>query len=117
MFSVDYFRPHWNTSPGNIHIKYVGRDGYKTRAFSEFSSAESKTSCALPFSLQVDDTDALPFYPYRDDALLTWKALWKYVEDIVALYYGKKYIVSCITQNALDIVPRFSCNLIETHPI
>ncbi|XP_064630089.1 allene oxide synthase-lipoxygenase protein-like [Lineus longissimus] len=35
----------------------------------------------------VDDANALPFYPYRDDALLTWNAIYKYVEQNVDLFY------------------------------
>lgn len=35
----------------------------------------------------VDDTAALPDYPYRDDALLVWKAIAQWVGDYVATYY------------------------------
>ncbi|XP_064634877.1 allene oxide synthase-lipoxygenase protein-like [Lineus longissimus] len=35
----------------------------------------------------VDDAEALPFYPYRDDAMLTWNALKKYVKNTLAIYY------------------------------
>ena len=34
------------------------------------------------------DTDALPYYPYRDDALLVHKAIKNYVKEIVNAYYG-----------------------------
>lgn len=40
----------------------------------------------------VDDTEALPNYHYRDDALLLWNAMIKYVKDVVQGFYGK-YIV------------------------
>jgi len=33
------------------------------------------------------DTDALPVYPYRDDALLVWPAIFDFVSDYVELYY------------------------------
>ncbi|QSI29081.1 lipoxygenase [Variovorax sp. RKNM96] len=35
----------------------------------------------------VDDTTALPDYPYRDDALLVWNAIAQWVADYVAVYY------------------------------
>lgn len=35
----------------------------------------------------VDDTTALPDYPYRDDALLVWKAIAQWVGEYVATYY------------------------------
>jgi arachidonate 15-lipoxygenase len=35
----------------------------------------------------VDDTAALPDYPYRDDALLVWNAIAQWVGDYVAVYY------------------------------
>jgi arachidonate 15-lipoxygenase len=35
----------------------------------------------------VDDTTALPDYPYRDDALLVWNAIAQWVGDYVAVYY------------------------------
>lgn len=38
---------------------------------------------------QVDDTDVLTNYPYRDDALLIHKAIKKYVTEIVTFYYRK----------------------------
>ena len=38
---------------------------------------------------KVDDTTALVNYPYRDDAVLIYKAINTYVKDIVMLYYRK----------------------------
>lgn len=37
----------------------------------------------------VEDTEALPNYHYRDDALLTWKAISRYVSTAVGAIYGK----------------------------
>ena len=44
----------------------------------------------LPFDLAsrgVDDLTLLPNYPYRDDSLLYWTAIRKWVSDYLALYY------------------------------
>jgi arachidonate 15-lipoxygenase len=37
----------------------------------------------------LDDTDILPHYPYRDDALLYWDAIHQWVADYLALYYPR----------------------------
>lgn len=36
----------------------------------------------------VDDPNALPIYPYRDDALLIWDAIHQWVSDYLSLYYS-----------------------------
>ncbi|MEP6872959.1 MAG: lipoxygenase family protein [Burkholderiales bacterium] len=36
----------------------------------------------------VDNADQLPDYPYRDDALLIWNAIARWVGDYVAVYYA-----------------------------
>ncbi|MFT3768382.1 MAG: lipoxygenase family protein [Minicystis sp.] len=44
----------------------------------------------FPMSLAergVDDTDALPDYPYRDDALALWQAIHAWVTEYVSVYY------------------------------
>ncbi|XP_064618823.1 allene oxide synthase-lipoxygenase protein-like [Lineus longissimus] len=49
------------------------------------------THCNLPKNLYmrgVDDAEALPNYHYRDDGLVIWDILNKYVTRIVYLYYG-----------------------------
>ncbi len=35
----------------------------------------------------VDDTGALPYYPYRDDGLLIWDLLGQYIQEYLDLYY------------------------------
>lgn len=37
---------------------------------------------------RVDDPAVLPDYPYRDDALLVWKAISDWVRDYVGVYYA-----------------------------
>ncbi|NES72865.1 MAG: lipoxygenase, partial [Okeania sp. SIO2D1] len=37
----------------------------------------------------VDDDKLLPVYPYRDDALLLWKAIHQWVSDYLSLYYSR----------------------------
>ncbi|NEP08897.1 MAG: lipoxygenase [Symploca sp. SIO2C1] len=47
-------------------------------------------SAMLPKQLkerEVDDTEALPVYPYRDDALLIWDAIHEWVSAYLSLYY------------------------------
>jgi len=36
----------------------------------------------------VDDADCLPCYPYRDDAILYWNAIQKWVVEYLATYYA-----------------------------
>jgi arachidonate 15-lipoxygenase len=48
-------------------------------------------SSMLPLTLArrgVDDAGRLPDYPYRDDALLVWGAIGRWVEDYVNHYYS-----------------------------
>lgn len=47
-------------------------------------------SAILPKQFQqrgVDDPNLLPVYPYRDDALLVWDAIYQWVSDYLNLYY------------------------------
>jgi len=46
------------------------------------------------------DADALPMYPYRDDALLTWPAVLKFAQEYVNLYYGSDADVAGDTEVA-----------------
>lgn len=57
----------------------------------------------LPTALKargVDDPQLLPNYPYRDDALLLWDAIRRWVSDYVALYYASDVDVSQDTELA-----------------
>ena len=39
--------------------------------------------------LKVDDTEALPNYPYRDDALLIFEVIHDYVREVLEAFYGE----------------------------
>ena len=48
-------------------------------------------SAMFPLQLQqrgVDDADNLPIYPYRDDGILIWEAIYDWVADYLKLYYA-----------------------------
>ena len=38
---------------------------------------------------QVDDYEALPCYPYRDDAILLHHVIWDYVREVLEGHYGE----------------------------
>ncbi|XP_028399186.1 arachidonate 5-lipoxygenase-like isoform X2 [Dendronephthya gigantea] len=42
----------------------------------------------------VDDTEKLPYFPYRDDGYLIWQQIQNYVEEYVSLYYNEDEDVS-----------------------
>ena len=42
--------------------------------------------------LKVDDTEALPNYPYRDDALLIFEVIYDYVREVLEAFYGEQKI-------------------------
>lgn len=46
----------------------------------------------------VDDTTALPDYPYRDDSLLIWDAIHDWVSDYIGVYYRKDSDVTADTE-------------------
>jgi len=39
--------------------------------------------------LKVDDVEAFPNYPYRDDALLIFEAIQTYVREVLEAFYGE----------------------------
>lgn len=47
----------------------------------------------LFIDFQVDDPDVLPYYPFRDDALLYYNIIKDYVFNYVKIYYGKLYLL------------------------
>ncbi|WP_081704251.1 lipoxygenase family protein [Photorhabdus temperata] len=46
---------------------------------------------------RVDDTDALPEYPYRDDALLIWNSILKFVTNYIKIFYVTSYHIQSDT--------------------
>ena len=40
-------------------------------------------------SLQVLDPSVLPDYPYRDDGLLLYEAIYRYVSSVIEARYGR----------------------------
>ena len=44
--------------------------------------------------LKVDDVEAFPNYPYRDDALLIFEAIQTYVREALEAFYGENWKLS-----------------------
>ena len=42
--------------------------------------------------VKVDDTEAFPNYPYRDDAMLIFEVIYDYVREVLEAFYGKQKI-------------------------
>lgn len=97
--------PHFEmTLAANETMKtaVIGQDGYvdqlqgpTLQAGIEMARAaccdRSVAETLLPRNLAlrgVDDTQALPDYPYRDDGLLLWEAIHNWVGRYLGLYYG-----------------------------
>ena len=60
------------------------------RALADYSLNHAALPAALPAALHargVDDASVLPHYPYRDDALLYWRVIKRWVHDYVRTYY------------------------------
>lgn len=57
------------------------------------------TNCCKHFVLKVDDTEAFPNYPYRDDALLIFEVIYDYVREVLEAFYGKQKICSSLCDN------------------
>lgn len=41
---------------------------------------------------KVDDKEAFPNYPYRDDALLIHEAIYTYVREVLEAFYGEQIL-------------------------
>ena len=69
----------------------IGRDGMFELIGRAFKKWRLNVEGNLPKDLKnrgVDDTEALPNYHYRDDALLVYKAMENYVREVVQAHYG-----------------------------
>lgn len=74
----------------------VGRIGLFNLIQMEMTKWRMDVNGTLPKDLEergVEDTDALPNYCYRDDALLLWEAVSKYVSDVVQGYYENSEMI------------------------
>ena len=70
---------------------YIGRVGMFNIIRKEWSIWNIKEQGNLVADLKmrgVDDVEALPAYHYRDDALLLWNAMQKYIAIVVNSVYG-----------------------------
>lgn len=70
----------------------IGRDGMFNIIKANWAEWDINEHGNFPKELQrrgVNDTEALEYYPYRDDGLLLWGAIHKYVSAVVDAYYGK----------------------------
>ncbi len=57
------------------------------RAYARWTFADLDFAGGLA-ARGVDDTAALPYYPYRDDGHLLWNVLGDYLSDYIGLYYA-----------------------------
>ncbi len=57
------------------------QNAYKTWTFDDMDFPQSLAKRG------VDNTAALPYYPYRDDGLLIWNLLGQYITEYLDLYY------------------------------
>lgn len=70
----------------------IGRTGMFNVIRDQWAKWDLKEDGNLMNNLKkrgVDDTEALPKYPYRDDAILLWKAINDYVTIVVNHVYGE----------------------------
>ncbi|XP_033111083.1 arachidonate 5-lipoxygenase-like [Anneissia japonica] len=74
----------------------MGREGAFQIARNDAKQRTVSTNEVLPNNLKargVEDENILPNYHYRDDALLIWNAIYKYVAAVVNNYYKSNDVV------------------------
>ena len=80
------------------HTMDVGRAGMFNIIRKKWKSWDLKNDGNFKNNLKrrgVDKPGVLPNYHYRDDALLLWEAIEKYVTDVVNKVYGRfKFLVA-----------------------
>ncbi|MEM7183785.1 MAG: lipoxygenase family protein [Spirochaetota bacterium] len=74
---------------GGVDFLLAGEILSETVAAIEVVGKESFNDSMFPksFALKGVEKDVLKEYPYRDDGLLNWKAIHKWVEDYTNIYY------------------------------
>lgn len=71
-------------------LGYTGSNELLNRAYNGYQDKFPRLDfykLALPYNLQSRDVAKLPNYYYRDDAILIWDAIQKYVSDILQSHY------------------------------
>jgi len=75
---------------GGVDMVMAGTIGYSREVAASAASSWRFDAARFPTDLAtrgVDDPDALPHYPYRDDGRLIWDAIHAWVDAYVRLYY------------------------------
>jgi arachidonate 15-lipoxygenase len=75
---------------GGVEVVMAGTNEASRAVAAKAASEWSLDDAALPRDLElrgVDDAEAFPNYPYRDDGLLIWSAIADWVQSYLALYY------------------------------
>ena len=67
--------------------KYIKKTNVSLSAYLTFSQSLRLTHFVAV--LKVDDTEAFPNYPYRDDAMLIFEVIYDYVREVLEAFYGK----------------------------
>lgn len=97
----------------------IGRTGMFNIIKERWAVWNIKEDGNLPNNLLkrgVDDVDALPNYHYRDDAVLLWAAIRRYVTTVVEGVYGESHLEAFIRRLYPKIVSIYtdisshSCN-------
>ncbi len=83
--------PYQDGKPGgHVDRLLAGTLEESLKIFGNAYAEWSLDQFALPTELKnrgVDDVECLPHYPYRDDGMLLWKAIHKFVSSFVGCYY------------------------------
>jgi arachidonate 15-lipoxygenase len=83
--------PYQDGKPGgHVDRLLAGTLEESLKIFGNAYAEWSLDQFALPTELKnrgVDDVECLPHYPYRDDAMLLWQAIHKFVSNFVGYYY------------------------------
>ena len=88
---------------GAIDEIFAGTIGVKQQAAGGDRLAYDFYENMLPNNLNkrgVEDSGVLPNYPYRDDAILVWNAIEKWVTEYTAIYYDRDSAVTGDTELA-----------------